>query len=68
MPLDSKTLLEAERAAKAFLSAVDALRERHARDENFRRYFDITGFKETAAVRRSSMTLTRALADVRRSK
>lgn len=66
MPLDTQTLRDAELAAKAFLDAVEALRERHAKDENFRRFYGITGFKETAAVRRASMTLTRALAEVRR--
>lgn len=66
MPFDSKTLRNAEFAARAFLDAVEAMRERHAKDENFRRFCGITGFKETAAVRRTSMTLTRALADVRR--
>jgi hypothetical protein len=66
MPLDSNTLRDAESAARAFLDAVGGLRDRHAKDENFRRMYGITGFKETAAVRRASMTLTRALADLRR--
>lgn len=67
MPLESKTLADAVAAANAFIDAVEALRERHATDEDFRRFMRIgIGFKETAAVRRTSMTLTRALADVRR--
>lgn len=68
MPLEHDILMTAERAARDFLGAVEAMRTRHARDDYFRRMHDITGFKETAAVRRSSMSLTRALAQVRRSK
>lgn len=69
MPLESKTLADAVAAAQAFLDAVEALRERHAKDKNFREMFNVgIGFRETAAVRRASMTLTRALADVRRAK
>lgn len=68
MPLESKTLADAVAAAQAFIDAVEALRERHAKDKNFREMFNVgIGFKETAAVRRTSMTLTRALADVRRA-
>jgi hypothetical protein len=69
MPLESKTLADAVAAAQAFLDAVEALRERHAKDKDFREMFNASigiGFKETAAVRRTSMTLTRTLADVRR--
>lgn len=68
MALEHDILMTAERAARDFLDAVEAMRTRHARDDYFRRMYDITGFKETAAVRRTSMTLTRALAQVRRAK
>ena len=68
MALEHDILITAERAARDFLDAVEAMRTRHARDDYFRRMYDITGFKETAAVRRTSMTLTRALAQVRRAK
>ena len=68
MALESKTLADAVAAARAFIDAVEALRERHAKDDYFRRMHGIVGFRETAAVRRTSMTLTRALADVRRAK
>ena len=68
MPLEHDILMTAERAARDFLDAIEAMRRRGTRDEHFRRMHDITGFKETAAVRRTSMTLTRALAQVRRSK
>lgn len=67
MALESKTLADAVSAANAFIEAVEALRERYATDEDFRRFMRLgIGFKETDAVRRTSMTLTRALADVRR--
>ena len=69
MALESKTLADAVAAAQAFLDAVEALREREVRDAYFRGTISIgLGFRETAAVRRASMTLTRALADVRRAK
>ena len=68
MPLEHDILKTAERAARDFLDAVEAMRVRGTKDDYFRRMHDITGFKETAAVRRSSMTLTRALAEVRRAK
>ena len=69
MALESKTLADATAAAQAFIDAVEALRERHAKDAYFRGTISIgIGFRETAAVRRASMTLTRALADVRRAK
>lgn len=69
MALESKTLADATAAAQAFIDAVEALRERHAKDKDFRESFNVgIGFRETAAVRRASMTLTRALADVRRAK
>ena len=69
MALESKTLADAVAAAQAFLDAVEALRERQVRDAYFRGTISIgLGFRETAAVRRASMTLTRALADVRRAK
>jgi hypothetical protein len=69
MALESKTLSDAVAAAQAFIDAVEALRERQAKDAYFRGSLTIgVGFRETAAVRRASMTLTRALADVRRAK
>lgn len=67
MPLTSKALADSVNAAQAFIDAVEALRQRHAKDKDFRESFNVgIGFKETAAVRRASMTLTRTLADVRR--
>ena len=66
MPLTSTKLADSVNAAQAFIDAVEALRERHAKDRYFQQMHGIVGFKETAAVRRASMTLTRALADLRR--
>lgn len=57
---------EAADAATRFLEAVEAFKEREKEDDHFRRYVGITGFKETAAIRRASMDLTRALATVRK--
>lgn len=67
MPMDNETLYRAQQEALAFLAAIDALHRRAAKDLHFRQMHSIVGFKETAAVRRASMTLTRALADVRRA-
>lgn len=67
MPMDKDTLYKAQQDALAFLAAIDALQLRESRDDYFNRMRGIVGFKETADVRRASMTLTRALADVRRS-
>jgi hypothetical protein len=60
------TISDARSAAEAFMDAVDALEEREKTDDHFRRFMGICGFKETAAVRRASMTLTRALAEMRK--
>lgn len=52
--------------ARRFLARMDELQRRANDDEAFFRYIDITGGKETAAVKRASLDLTRALADLRR--
>ena len=51
--------------AKRFMDRCDVLFERMEEDETFARYIDF-GSKETAAVRRASMDLTRALAEMRK--
>lgn len=56
----------AENAAIRFVSAVKAVRDRRLKDEYFDKYMGVVGFRETAALRRASMDLTRALADLRR--
>ncbi|KGM36109.1 hypothetical protein [Inquilinus limosus] len=62
--MDFDTLDEAEAQAARFLEKTDQLREELRR--NHGNTWPITGTKETGAVRRASMDLTRALADLRR--
>ena len=64
MTLDQLT--QAEQEARRFLDRIAALRNRFATDKDMRRYFGIVGFKETAAVKRASMDLSRALVELRR--
>ena len=56
----------ARHEAVRFIARCDELLERHATDEQFRKYMGITGFKETAAVKRASMDLSRALSEMRK--
>jgi hypothetical protein len=60
------TIGDARHAAERFIAAIDALEEREEADDYFRRMMGVTGFKETAAVRRASLDLTRALAAMRK--
>ena len=60
------TITEAREAAERFISAVEKLQEREESDDYFRRHMGMSGFKETAAVRRASLDLTRALSEMRR--
>jgi hypothetical protein len=61
------TITEAKEAAGRFIAAVDKLHEREEADDYFRRHMNSgSGFKETAAVRRASLDLTRALAEMRK--
>lgn len=57
----------AKEASDRFIDAVDAHNIRAGQDDYFRRMKGITGFKETAAVRRASLDLTRALAEMRKT-
>lgn len=57
------TIDEVSAAMDRLSDAIDAFKTREDHDDYFRRYVDITGFKETAAIRRASMDLTRALAE-----
>jgi hypothetical protein len=63
MTLDQLT--QAEQEARRFLDRIAALRNRLATDKDMRDYFGIVGFKETAAVKRASMDLSRALVELR---
>lgn len=58
--MNSKTVKIAAAEAKRFLKAVRAYEENPP-------YYDFVGNKETGALRRASMDLTRALADMRRA-
>lgn len=64
-PLPQK-YIDARKEAQRFIGKLDELQDRADRDGHFARFMDITGGKETAAVKRASMDLTRALADLRR--
>lgn len=52
--------------ALRFIERCDELIERHATDQHFREFMEITGFKETAAVKRASLDLSRALSEMRK--
>jgi len=64
--MEHKSISEAASACERFMDAVEDYELRMSKDANFARYAGITGFKETAAVRRASMDLTRALAKMRK--
>jgi hypothetical protein len=59
-------IIEAERVAERFLEAVQAHHDRYGSDDDYRKFCEYTGYRETAAMRRASMDLTRALADMRK--
>ena len=61
--MNDDTLRVAEAAAREFLFRCKELRQ----DEDAMRWMTITGGMKTAAVRRQSMELTRALARMRKS-
>jgi hypothetical protein len=64
--VNRKTLLAARDEAERFIRAVDAAAARLSRDGND--LGTITGTAETGAVKRASMDLTRALAELRRAR
>lgn len=57
--------IEAEEWARLFLKRMDRLKKRFKDDEDFRRHFSIGGSAEKAALKRTSMDLTKALAKMR---
>lgn len=59
-------ILAAEKEAERFLEMVQRYRDRHAADSRFAMYCEMCAYKECGAVRRSSMDLTRALAEMRK--
>lgn len=58
--------VEAEEWARHFLKRMDALKKRYNEDEYFRRYLSISGGTENAAVKRTSMDLSKALVKLRK--
>lgn len=63
----SREIEDAEEEARRFLGTVGRLRNRLLKDERIRQYGHITGCRETAAVRRASLDLSRALSAMRKS-
>lgn len=49
-----------------FLKRMKAFKKRYNEDEQFRRYLNITGGAENAALKRTSMDLSKALVKLRR--
>jgi len=68
--LNEKTLKEAKAECKRFLKKVEELENRAKKDKFFREWWGhgITGYHETAAVKRASMDLSQALVALRRGK
>ena len=58
--------VEAEEWARLFLKRMQALKKRFNSDEDFRRYMWITGGAENAALKRTSMDLSKALVKLRK--
>ena len=57
--------IEAEEWALLFLKRMKAFKKRYEKDEEFRRYLEITGGAENAALKRTSMDLSKALVKLR---
>lgn len=65
--MNTTSLEQARMAAKAFLERIEAHKIRLMDDTDYARMWTITGYQQTAAIRRASMELTRALARLRRA-
>jgi ABC-type arginine transport system ATPase subunit len=63
--MNKQTLLEAEAEAKRFLERLQAVKATDRYKSEFSK-FDVGGSKESAAVKRASMDLSRALAKLRK--
>jgi len=57
----------AAEAAMKFLKRIEQHKARQKRDKYYAEMSMIVGYKETAAIRRSSLDLTRALAEMRKT-
>lgn len=60
------TIDDVTSAMDRLIDAIDAFKTREEHDDHFRRFCGICGFRETAAIRRASMDLTRALSEMRK--
>lgn len=58
--------IEAEEWAVMFLKRMKAFKKRYNDDEYFRRYLTISGGAENAALKRTSMDLSKALVKLRK--
>lgn len=58
--------VEAEEWAVMFLKRMKAFKKRYNDDEYFRRYLNISGGAENAALKRTSMDLSKALVKLRK--
>lgn len=63
--MNKASIVSAATEAHRFLRRVDRYLLRIEKDSHFAKYNGITGYRETAAVRRASLDLTRALAEMR---
>lgn len=64
MQFDNILLAKVE--AKKFLEKVKDYEERYKHDKEFRFICQVVGFKETGALKRASMDLSRALSQMRK--
>jgi hypothetical protein len=59
-------IIKAEAEAERFLEVIQNYHDRRATDKDFYSHSHIYGYRETGAIRRASMDLTRALAEMRK--
>lgn len=64
--IDDASLTRVHDVIVRYQEAVDAHHRRVSNDERYARSYRITGGPETGAIRRASLDLTRALAELRR--
>ncbi len=63
--MDKKDIYVAEVEARRFLDRVADFKGRLKTDDEFVKYWHITGYAETGALKRASLDLTRALSRLR---
>jgi len=64
--MTNERIKAAEVIAMRFLTAIKAVEARKKSERDGGAYLSLTGFKESGALRRASMDLTRALAEMRK--